>query len=60
MDLVFPMLLFIGGVYTGMTLMACMVAAGRADSLLDPVTVPTCCNQDCNQGRECPVRKEAA
>jgi hypothetical protein len=57
MEYVFPMLAFIGGVYLGMTIAALMVAAGRADKLLESATAG-CCNHDCNQGKDCPQRKQ--
>jgi hypothetical protein len=53
------MLMFLGGVYIGMTIMACMVAAGRADKVLESAA-PDCCNHDCNQGDDCPLRRDAA
>jgi hypothetical protein len=51
------MLMFLGGVYIGMTIMACMVAAGRADKVLESAA-PDCCNHDCNQGDDCPLREQ--
>lgn len=46
------------GVYAGMTLMACLVTAGRADRQLEREAAlsSTCCGHDCNQGRDCPLR----
>jgi hypothetical protein len=62
MEVVYNVVLFALGVYAGMTLMACMVAAGRADRELEQEAAPAgaCCNGVCNQGRDCPLREGAA
>jgi hypothetical protein len=62
--IVFLLLALAIGAYAGMTLMACLVAAGRADRALERdaahIDVPNCCayghNFDCNQGDDCPLR----
>lgn len=67
--IVFLLLALALGAYAGMTLMACLVAAGRADRAdralerdAGRIDVPNCCayghNFNCNQGDDCPLRAQ--